>query len=99
MSNVVAVMHQGRIMQIDAPREIYERPANRFVAEFIGSMNLIPGTLAAPTETGLWQIKTPYGPITCSMLEDGQPGREVLVSIRPEDIDVGDDSTSNRRRG
>src|SRR5438876_8807945 len=38
MSNVVAVMHQGRIMQTGAPREIYERPANRFVAEFIGSM-------------------------------------------------------------
>ncbi len=96
MSNVVAVMHQGRIMQTGAPREIYERPANRFVAEFIGSMNLIAGTVAAAADGGLWRITTPYGPITCAMLDDGRPGREVLVSIRPEDIDVSSDAGSNQ---
>lgn len=90
MSNVVAVMHEGRIMQIGTPREIYERPSNRFVAEFIGSMNLIPGTVAAPMDGGRWRVQTPYGPITCAVPEDGRPGREVLVSVRPEDIVVGE---------
>jgi iron(III) transport system ATP-binding protein len=94
MSNVVAVMHQGRIMQTGTPREIYERPANRFVAEFIGSMNLIPGTVAAAAEGGLWRIQTPYGTLTCAV-PDGRSGRDVLVSVRPEDITVDDDARSD----
>ena len=83
-------------MQIGTPREIYERPGNRFVAEFIGSMNLIPGTVAASMEDGRWRVQTPYGPITCSVPEDGRPGRGVLVSVRPEDIIVGGDGTSDQ---
>jgi len=94
MSNVVAVMHQGRIVQTGAPREIYERPMNRFVAEFIGSMNLIPGRVAAPADGGLWRVETRYGPITCAVPQDGRSGSEVLVSVRPEDIVVGADAAS-----
>ncbi len=90
MSNVVAVMHQGRIMQVGAPRDIYERPVNRFVAEFIGSMNLIPGRVAAAEESGLVRVQTRYGPITCAAPQDGQIGSDVLVSIRPEDITVSE---------
>ena len=46
MSNVVAVMHEGRIVQIGPPRDIYERPQTRFVADFIGMTNLIPGRVS-----------------------------------------------------
>jgi spermidine/putrescine transport system ATP-binding protein len=46
MSDRIAVMHRGRILQVGTPDEIYERPATRFVAEFIGESNLIPAELA-----------------------------------------------------
>lgn len=90
MSNVVAVMHNGRIMQIGRPREIYERPANRFVADFIGSTNLIPGKVTGTAGGDLHRVETRYGPVTCLLSPDMPPGSEVLVSIRPEDIFVGD---------
>jgi len=96
MSNVVAVMHEGRIMQIGTPREIYERPANRFVAEFIGSMNLIPGKIAGSVEGGLWRVETPYGSIACVVPPDGRPATDVLVSVRPEDIVVVDDDSAGK---
>ncbi len=52
MSNVVAVMHEGRIVQIGPPREIYERPKTRFVADFIGMTNLIPGRVSGLADGG-----------------------------------------------
>jgi iron(III) transport system ATP-binding protein len=94
MSNVVAVMHEGHIMQIGTPREIYGRPANRFVAEFIGSMNLIPGKVKSSAGGGLWLVETPYGSMTCAVPANGRPANEVLVSVRPEDIVVVDDDAS-----
>lgn len=45
MSDRIAVMDRGRIVQLDTPRAVYERPANRFVADFIGEMNFIAGQL------------------------------------------------------
>jgi putative spermidine/putrescine transport system ATP-binding protein len=46
MADRVAVLHQGRLMQFDSPRRIYERPVNRFVAEFIGESSFLPVTLS-----------------------------------------------------
>ncbi len=46
MSDRIAVINGGRIMQLDTPRAIYERPANRFVAEFIGESTFLPVTVA-----------------------------------------------------
>ncbi len=88
MSNVVAVMHQGRIMQIGTPRELYERPANRFVADFIGSTNLFPGTVTGTTDGNLHRVDTPYGPIMCLLTNNARPGSHVLVSLRPEDVSI-----------
>ncbi|MGQ0571619.1 MAG: ABC transporter ATP-binding protein [Armatimonadota bacterium] len=88
MSNIVAVMHEGSIRQIGAPREIYERPADRFVADFIGSTNLLPGRVAGDADGGLRRVDTAYGPITCAVTDDAPLGSDVLVSIRPEDVAV-----------
>src|SRR5688572_31968536 len=49
LSHEIAVMHEGRIQQIGTPREIYERPASKFVADFVGNTNFIEGTVAAGT--------------------------------------------------
>ena len=45
MSDRIAVMDQGRVLQIGTPVEIYEQPASRFIAEFIGESNLLNGTV------------------------------------------------------
>ncbi len=69
MSNVVAVMHEGRIAQIGPPRDIYERPQTRFVADFIGMTNLIPGRVSGRAD-GSGDVKADTG------REAGSPGAE-----------------------
>src|SRR5215213_5549848 len=53
MSDAIAVMDRGVVQQIGAPEAIYRRPANRFVAEFVGRVNLIAGTVSALTDTSV----------------------------------------------
>src|SRR3982751_6291243 len=60
MSNRVAVMRDGQIQQIDAPRVIYEQPASRFVADFIGTSNFIDGTIES-REGESYLVATPHG--------------------------------------
>ena len=94
MSNIVAVMHEGQIRQIGTPREIYERPANRFVADFIGSTNLLRGRVVS-TAGDLGRVETAHGPVVCVLPDDAPAGSDVVVSVRPEDVTVavgnGDD--------
>jgi iron(III) transport system ATP-binding protein len=87
MSNLVAVMHEGRIRQIGTPRDIYERPADRFVADFIGSTNLLPGRVAGGAG-GPRYVETAPGPVACAVPDDIPTGDEVVVSVRPEDVIV-----------
>jgi iron(III) transport system ATP-binding protein len=85
MSDVVAVMENGRIVQQGDPQSIYLRPATRFVAEFIGSTNLLAGTLArAAGGEGLVEI--PSAALRCTVPNGLAAGSKVLVSIRPEDV-------------
>src|SRR5690625_167984 len=86
----VVVMHDGIAQQIGSPDELYQRPANRFVAGFVGSpaMNFFPGTLTA---TG---ARLPFGevPLTAQVREvigrhPQPPGGEVVVGVRPEHLD------------
>ena len=78
MSDRVAVMRAGRIEQIGTPAEIYERPLNRFVASFIGSINLLAVRGAVP-EGGLLRVETGAGP---ALVRAGPP--DGLLAIRPE---------------
>jgi putative spermidine/putrescine transport system ATP-binding protein len=74
----VGVMWQGRIQQIDSPKELYMRPVNPFVAEFVGQSNPLAGTSSGDTVTVLGQ-RIPLLP--------GSPGSgEVTVLIRPEAV-------------
>jgi len=88
MSNTVAVMHEGRIVQLGSPREIYERPANRFVTDFIGSTNLVPGRVVAAAGGDRYRVETRCGPLVCTIPEGATAGREVTVSVRPEDVSI-----------
>lgn len=87
MSNVVAVMSQGKIVQQGKPREIYDQPSSEFTADFIGSTNFISGKIVGePTEDGSRLVETTHGPLLCYVPEDIQKGESVLISVRPQNV-------------
>jgi spermidine/putrescine transport system ATP-binding protein len=86
MSDRIAVMNEGRILQLGTPAEIYEHPVDRFVADFIGQSNLIPGVLEARNgEIGAVRIAT-GGLIEARLRDDAGIGERVVVLVRPERI-------------
>ena len=89
MSDVIVVMHQGRIQQQGSPEALYERPVNRFVANFIGVSNPIDGILAEhDPATGRGVVTTERGLRLTGVVTDPQAnathGQHVVVAVRPE---------------
>ncbi|WP_313396022.1 ATP-binding cassette domain-containing protein, partial [Pseudomonas sp.] len=93
LGDKVAVMKDGIIQQFGTPQQIYNDPANQFVASFIGSppMNFIPvrlskqdGRLLALLDSGQARCELPLG-----VAGDGLEGREIILGIRPEQITLG----------
>lgn len=87
LSSRVAVMNKGRIVQLGRPREIYESPNCRFVAEFIGSSNIVTGTVREIVD-GMARIDASIGTMESSSWADLAVGDEVAVMIRPEDLEL-----------
>ena len=86
----VAVLKDGVLQQVGAPRELYRRPASRFVAEFIGETNLIPGTLKA-IDGDSCIVETPVGVLQASCPDAKlEIGQAVECSIRPESWQIGE---------
>jgi len=84
MSDRIAVMCEGRIRQVGSARDIYDLPADRFVADFIGQTNFLEGTVAK-LEGGIAQVKLDAGfIIRAGVPRDFQPDGRVTVSVRPE---------------
>lgn len=87
LSNEIAVMKSGHIMQLGSPREIYEHPANEFVADFIGTTNFLKGHVTSLSErSGYFNIQTPIGTLTAFSGESLRVGEAVIVSVRPENM-------------
>jgi iron(III) transport system ATP-binding protein len=79
LAGTVAVMRDGRIEQVGTPEEIYERPSSRWLAEFLGEADVLPGTAAG-------------GVVECELGRFGAPGDvsgSVMVVVRPESIAIG----------
>lgn len=88
MSDRIAVMSKGRILQIGNPREIYDRPSERFVANFIGETNFLSGEVSS-VKNGSATVKLDFGPeITAGLPEDFTPKGKVTVVLRPEHADI-----------
>ena len=84
MSDRVAVMSEGKILQIGAPHEIYNRPHNRFVADFIGDTNFISADVI-DRQTNQVRVRLPGGgEITIPAADDLPAGNQVTLAIRPE---------------
>jgi multiple sugar transport system ATP-binding protein len=94
MGDRVAVMRKGVLQQAAAPQELYERPANLFVAEFIGSpaMNLVEADLAADSgglvaRFGAHSVQLGQRVLSARPALAGYVGRRVILGIRPEDLE------------
>ncbi len=87
VSDRVAVLHHGRLQQLGSPDELYHEPANRFVAEFVGKMNLLPATRV---ESGAYRLAS--GDEVRTANREG-PAR-ALVAVRPEVVRVGTKNTN-----
>jgi multiple sugar transport system ATP-binding protein len=83
----IVVMHEGRVQQAGSPLELYQQPANRFVATFIGSptMNLLPARVTAFRDDGVELMLTSGQPVFAAVRADGmKEGQEVEIGIRAE---------------
>ena len=87
MANRIAVMSHGRVLQVGTPKEIYENPNCRFVAEFIGSVNLWEGTLTH-IAADRCEVQTVHGTVTVARETGGTQGMRCAVAIRPEKITI-----------
>jgi iron(III) transport system ATP-binding protein len=88
MSNRIAVMDLGRIVQEGNPREIYQQPESSFVARFVGASNFIPGTVAQAGPGGTVRTGLAEAPLTVSSSGGLGSGSEITLTIRPENIRV-----------
>jgi putative spermidine/putrescine transport system ATP-binding protein len=89
MSDRIAVVNHGRIEQIGRPAEVYDQPATRFVAEFVGDTNLLTGTVKE-MRGGRAVVGMENGSSVSVVAGDGvAPGAQVGLSVRPERIRLG----------
>ena len=89
LSDRIAVMNGGRILQLGRPTEIYDQPNSQFVADFMGATNLLNGTLCSEVDAATVKlVDTDIGPILCSFSRRMPCGSQVVISVRPENIKI-----------
>ena len=100
MSDRVGVMDKGQLVQVGAPEELYDRPRNRYVADFVGESNILPGTVVSQDgDTAAVDVGT--GECVRAVLDKAtsvQTGQAVYIVIRPErmELKVGDNADPSR---
>jgi iron(III) transport system ATP-binding protein len=97
LSDRIAVFNKGKVLQVAPPKELYERPASRFVADFIGINNLIDGVIEAidPHERRL-RVKTALGQMSALFDERFHVGDRCILCIRPENAAIDGEATPDR---
>ena len=82
MSDRIGVMHEGKLLQIGTPEDIYERPTTRFVADFIGRSNFLEATVASENEVVLSNGDR------LQLQSDHETGESVAITVRPERLTI-----------
>ena len=91
LSDRIAVVNQGKLCQVGSPRDLYERPANRFVADFIGINNLIDGTVrAVDAAGGRLIVDSALGELRALPSERLRIGDKCVICVRPENVAFGE---------
>ncbi len=94
MSDRIAVMNRGRVEQVAAPEDVYNRPATTFVAGFIGVSNLMPATVKGPQE-----VELDEGTTIATATDGFSPGDRCHAVVRPEKLHVELGQNGDGRRG
>lgn len=97
MSDRIAIMSEGKILQVGDPMEIYEEPKSRFVADFIGETNLLNGRVVEQKSDRAVVLVDETLPITVSYREPLSIGQTVTIVIRPEKIAIAKTHTNGDR--
>jgi iron(III) transport system ATP-binding protein len=97
LSNVVAVMRHGSISQFGKPTDVYEHPATRFVADFVGTTNFLDGVLDGTGPSGLPVVRTAVGDLEVRRAEGVAVGQPCSVSVRPEHLLLDDHADGSGR--
>jgi spermidine/putrescine transport system ATP-binding protein len=97
MSDRLAVMHEGHVMQVGTPSEVYSQPASSYVASFLGSTNLFPATVTAVGGDGMQCRVDPFDLAVGACEQEPRVGDEVSVMVRPERVEVSPVSGPERR--
>src|SRR5690606_569120 len=99
MSDRVAVFNRGMVQQCASPAELYEKPANAFVADFIGENNMVPGTVVS-VEKDHVRAELPGGATVVARNADCDPtSSRCLISVRPEKLTMTTEDACNRVNG
>jgi iron(III) transport system ATP-binding protein len=85
LSDQIAVIHGGKVQQYGTPHEVYSKPANRLVADFMGLVNIVTGEVLA-ANTGAGKVRVGSMTLDVSLPEGTSVGDSVEVAIRPENI-------------
>ena len=106
LSDVIAVMSDGKIVQEGTPLEIYRQPANPFVANFIGQSNLLPGNVTELNGSGasdrrVVRVTSAVGNLACTAPVDIVVGDDIVIAIRPEHVMLqpGEEEAENTLTG
>ena len=95
LSTRIAVMDRGRFIQTGTPTEIYEYPSDRFVADFIGSANILDGKVVSNLE-GMIQVSTYLGEFSFKSNSNISEGSNLFVGLRPEKISIKKATTKSK---
>jgi iron(III) transport system ATP-binding protein len=91
LSHEIAVMNDGRVVQVGTPRQIYEQPCNQFVADFVGTTNFIGATVTALDDgNGRCLVGSAMGPLRVQASQGVSKDNPVTVSVRPEDVELSE---------
>ena len=98
LSDQVAVMNQGVIIQEGAPRDIYLQPRDPFTANFIGRVNLYEGQVVrSPAENGLGVVQVSMGKVLCRLSAGLMDGDAIQLMIRPEGVSILENGLDNNK--
>ncbi len=98
LSDRLAVLDAGRLVQAGTPRELYENPRDVFVADFLGGANLLPGVVVRRGQ-GEVEVQVAAARLTAAADAEVAPGQAVWVSVRPEHVEVCTDAAGGSVSG
>jgi iron(III) transport system ATP-binding protein len=98
ISDQIAIMDGGRIIEVGRPRDIYLHPHSKFAAQFVGLTNILPASLKGADDRVGLRLEVPFGELVCTQAETNRPPPDsrVMVLIRPENLRLSIDRMENQ---